>query len=155
MTCGKKIETLWPVPSDHVELARKTVKIDITATTFGLSGTFKNLQYWSEAWQKFLSMQHNKIRTAQETKKGLPVVVNVQTESNDMTFNSDTYEGYDLTIFHDGELIQVNIKVQNFYGARHALETVSQLIVFDDIEESLVILSKAAIENKPKLNGIM
>ena len=67
-----------------------------------------------------------------------------------MTLNHDTNEGYSLTISNENEQIQVNIKARNFYGARHALETISQLIVYDDFDNSLVILSQVSIEDEPK-----
>lgn len=42
------------------------------------------------------------------------------------------------------------IEAANFYGARHGLETLSQLILYDEIRNEIVIPSEAEIADEPK-----
>jgi hexosaminidase len=60
-----------------------------------------------------------------------------------------TDESYELSI-SDPENIEVNITAKSFYGARHGLETLSQLIVYDDINNQLKCLSSIQISDGPK-----
>lgn len=44
----------------------------------------------------------------------------------------------------------VKIVAKSFFGARHALETLLQLIWYDDENEILKIISKGFIDDEPK-----
>lgn len=46
--------------------------------------------------------------------------------------------------------IHVLITASNFYGARNALETLSQLIVYDNIRNEILIVGSGEIEDEPK-----
>ena len=46
-------------------------------------------------------------------------------------------------------LVQVKIKAINFFGARHALETLSQLTAYDDESNGLQIITSADITDTP------
>uniref|UniRef100_A0AAR5P4B0 Beta-hexosaminidase n=1 Tax=Dendroctonus ponderosae TaxID=77166 RepID=A0AAR5P4B0_DENPD len=48
----------------------------------------------------------------------------------------------------DGRL-QAFIQAANFFGARHGLETLSQLIIFDDVREELQIARDVSISDQP------
>lgn len=50
----------------------------------------------------------------------------------------------------DSNSMRVLITAINFYGARHGLETLSQLIVYDDIKNEVLIVGSAIIEDEPK-----
>lgn len=47
-------------------------------------------------------------------------------------------------------MIDVKIVAKSFFGARHALTTLQQLIWYDDENESLKILDQAFIDDVPK-----
>lgn len=44
----------------------------------------------------------------------------------------------------------VKITANTFFGAKHGLTTLQQLIWFDDEERTLKVLNKASIEDVPK-----
>ncbi|XP_042225138.1 chitooligosaccharidolytic beta-N-acetylglucosaminidase-like [Homarus americanus] len=62
----------------------------------------------------------------------------------------DTDEKYTVDIQTAGEQTQVKIQATTYYGARHALESVSQLIAYDDVNNALQIVQKATIQDEPK-----
>ncbi|XP_047476575.1 chitooligosaccharidolytic beta-N-acetylglucosaminidase-like [Penaeus chinensis] len=69
----------------------------------------------------------------------------------------ETPEAYTLDITPRETVISVTILASNYFGARHALETLSQLIAFDDQEGLLQIVSSAALTDSPafKYRGIL
>lgn len=88
-------------------------------------------------------------------KDGKSFTVNIFTSEGadvqKLTLN--TNESYKLTI-NDNEAY---IKAESFYGARHALETLAQLIVYDNIRNELQVVGKAEINDAPvyKHRGIL
>ena len=48
-----------------------------------------------------------------------------------------------------GEVAQVQIKAKTYFGARHGLETLSQLISYDEIRQKLQMHKSASITDKP------
>ncbi len=67
--------------------------------------------------------------------------------SNETRVTMETDESYSLTI-KDGA--RVEIKAQTYFGARHGLETLSQMIAYDEMTNSLFMIKNAQITDKPK-----
>ncbi|XP_076059846.1 chitooligosaccharidolytic beta-N-acetylglucosaminidase-like [Oratosquilla oratoria] len=72
-------------------------------------------------------------------------------------FSLNTDESYNLGVATQGQTTTVNINANSYYGARHALETLSQLIAFNDLHNSLQIVNDAKVTDKPafRYRGIM
>lgn len=68
-----------------------------------------------------------------------------------IAFTLNTKEGYKLKITSktDGG-VNVLITADNFFGARNGLETLSQLIVYDNIRNEILIVGSAEISDEPK-----
>ena len=62
---------------------------------------------------------------------------------------TDMDESYTLAVETKSSVTSVYIVAPTFFGARHAMETLSQLMVWDDISISLVVLSNASIQDAP------
>ncbi|XP_076059844.1 chitooligosaccharidolytic beta-N-acetylglucosaminidase-like [Oratosquilla oratoria] len=69
----------------------------------------------------------------------------------------DTDESYNLVVQTQGKRTTVTILAQTFFGARHALETLSQLVSYDEIHNSLQMVSDATVTDKPAFvyRGVM
>uniref|UniRef100_A0A182QIR3 beta-N-acetylhexosaminidase n=1 Tax=Anopheles farauti TaxID=69004 RepID=A0A182QIR3_9DIPT len=84
--------------------------------------------------------------------------VNIHVEkSGDTHLTLHTDESYNLTVTHSARVLIVKITANTFFGAKHGLTTLQQLIWFDDEERTLKVLNKASIEDVPKFNyrGLM
>ncbi|MCL4160958.1 UNVERIFIED_CONTAM: hypothetical protein GTU68_033623, partial [Idotea baltica] len=64
-----------------------------------------------------------------------------------LTLLSD--ESYNLLIVTSPGETKATINARTFFGARHALETLSQLIDFDEENNSMQVVSKASIQDSP------
>jgi len=66
--------------------------------------------------------------------------------------NLDTDESYRLELVLKGKSLEAKITAKSYFGARHGLETLSQLIWWDEAagkQGSLRVLTRAFIEDKP------
>ncbi|XP_058837708.1 probable beta-hexosaminidase fdl isoform X2 [Topomyia yanbarensis] len=72
-----------------------------------------------------------------------------------LTLHTD--ESYNLSVSHTARILTAKIFANSFFGAKHALTTLQQLVWFDDEERILKILNKALIEDVPRFNfrGLM
>jgi len=49
----------------------------------------------------------------------------------------------------NGNVIHIRVNAKTYYGARHGLETLSQMISYDDLSDTLQTYSTAFVEDKP------
>ncbi|XP_021697275.1 probable beta-hexosaminidase fdl isoform X2 [Aedes aegypti] len=78
-------------------------------------------------------------------------------KSPEIHLTMQTDEGYNMTVGHTARSLVVKVFANSFFGAKHALTTLQQLIWFDDEERILKVLNKALIEDVPRFNfrGLM
>ena len=81
---------------------------------------------------------------------------------NKSKLNLETDESYELEIVPPGkstsyELYVVQITARSYFGARHGLETLNQLITYDEITDSLQTYTSAFISDAPifRYRGVM
>lgn len=81
--------------------------------------------------------------------RSLMVTVDIKTpEITDLTLETD--ESYILKVSEtsDGR-VNATITADNYFGARHGLETLGQLIIYDDIRKEMQIVRDVSITDKP------
>lgn len=83
--------------------------------------------------------------TAQEQQLNIEVIA----KENDAEITLTTDESYTLAITTSGSVTKAIITAETFFGARHALETLSQLIVWDDLNNNLLMIDTANIIDGP------
>ncbi|KAL5292578.1 Hexo1 family protein [Megaselia abdita] len=147
------IGTLWPKPTGKTTIGNTMVHID--PKKIEIHG-YRH-EYYNIAKERFMRQIAAKFTDDADiiNKDGKSFSVNVVTEEGDdvQKLTLETDESYKLTI-NDNEAY---IKANSFYGARHGLETLAQLIVYDDIRRELQVVGKAEINDAPvyKHRGIM
>ncbi len=68
----------------------------------------------------------------------LKVTVNVSS-SADLSLDLDTDESYELSVSSSATTVSAVVAAANFFGARHGLETLSQLVTFDPDRRKLQV----------------
>lgn len=75
------------------------------------------------------------------------VEITVTQDNTQLSLNTD--ESYDMSVQTRGDTTTATILAATYYGARHALETLSQLIAYDEINNSLMVVSTAMVSDEP------
>nr|CAI5818311.1 unnamed protein product [Callosobruchus analis] len=98
-----------------------------------------------------MSQFHATIPGSLTPKGGKSLIVNVDVKDpavNRLTLETDESYTLKVSLTSDGR-ISALVSAPTFFGARHGLQTLNQLIVFDDLKEELLIPSDVLITDKP------
>lgn len=140
--CGHEIGTLWPYPTGEVKVANTVAHFDIYQLQLSTGDPAHSGQ--QALWQKV----HDRFKAQIKAKappnfyfksSGKAVNFKYVIEKDDTYFTLDTDESYILKVSEVDDIIQVTITAATFFGARHAMETLQQLIVFDDLRNELLV----------------
>ena len=136
--CNEDVGTVWPKPTGKVQISNDIVKINPNDIIFSTTNFKKEPGYWTIATDRFIEMQKRKLPKKVPIKSGgKTLLIDVVVDTDDMTLDLDTFESYTFKITEDSNGVHVAVKAKNFYGARNALETLSQLIVYDNIRNEM------------------
>ncbi|XP_064211349.1 fused lobes isoform X3 [Tribolium castaneum] len=161
MLCGST--QLWPQPTGPVTLASRAVtfnhqQLELETDTPEPARTL--LEHSFVAFNtNIISLVQNKDYVERDTDIRRFLIKVTILHPNIVKLKLDTSEGYTLSVKpRDGEIV-ANITAKTFFGARHGLETLSQLIWWDDYETkgALKVLKGATVQDNPifPYRGIM
>ncbi|XP_039444957.1 chitooligosaccharidolytic beta-N-acetylglucosaminidase-like isoform X2 [Culex pipiens pallens] len=148
LNCSEPFGTVWPKPTGSVSVGNGLVAIDGRSVEFRSSGTLKG--YWDLSAERFRVQLGNKLAGEEANSGGYRMVVELDVKDDSLVLNHDTVESYRLSVgqpVHDQVI--VTIEAENYFGARHGLETLAQLIVFDDLSGDLLVMVGAEIQDAP------
>lgn len=164
MTCGE-FGMVWPRPVSmvHSKQLIHFLPEDLTfVSNSSNSDAVSNMvNKFSEVFKEYLFMKSPEYAgnfinpfSSKPFLSNSEIKVTVEVESPDVSFTTETDESYSVEIKRvtgkrDMESLIVSVKGKTYYGARHGLETLSQMISFDDNTETLQIYSSAMVEDKP------
>ena len=98
-------------------------------------------------------MTKKKIGTEVARPVGINFSISVHLEDySEPVIRRDTNETYALLIeYSDADkTLLVDIVAENYFGARHAIETLFQLTEYDDVSHNYIILGAVAIRDYPE-----
>lgn len=154
--CGKANGIdFWPMATGHVngtgvtflEISYRLIRF----RTIESPGTPKS--FWPSNEQRFRKQIRAKSAKGRvvEYAGGASLLIDIHVHSSDTKLTMDVDETYKLAIGLDRRYeIVAKIEANTIFGARHALETLSQLIVYDDYTSQLLVSSYLEIEDGPK-----
>ncbi|CAL8069559.1 unnamed protein product [Orchesella dallaii] len=173
LNCGKH-GVLFPLPTGKVEIGKgfvqfypqnlKFAPVEAPAVTL-----VKRFGEASKIFTTYLNKMHpdnNKDGTApfpsgtevDPIAKNV-VLIHIAIAHPNTRLELNTDEGYLLSILQqdDKNTVSVTITANTYFGARHGLETLSQLIAYNDEMNCLQIVDQAIIRDKPvfKYRGII
>lgn len=175
MTCGSK-GTLWPLPTGEVKLSQDLEHflpqefrlVSVIASNDEVS---KMVNQFFDVFKEYLYMNHPDYEGGYKTPftdtpftSLKPVNLIVSVSSPDLSFTTQTDESYTVEIKkgkqagetrtkgngnQGNDMVEIEIKANTYYGARLGLETLSQMITYDDLSDTLQIYSGATVNDKP------
>jgi len=83
----------------------------------------------------------------QPEERGKPMAVKCAVSSSYEYPHENTNETYDLTLKEEGGVIDVLVEARTFQGARHGLETLSQLIGYNKMKKIHIAHREATVTN--------
>ncbi|XP_014206316.1 chitooligosaccharidolytic beta-N-acetylglucosaminidase [Copidosoma floridanum] len=152
--CGEAL-SLWPKPTGHVSVDNVAINLDPDSIT--LSGVDSHSQVGQLLRENVERLRRNVKRLAPGAKgtggaHGLTVRVIGKFDLRKASLTLDTPENYTLKVYQDNEhqrQLIAEIDSSSYFGARHALETLSQLIVHDDLYDNFKIPGGVLIKDGP------
>ncbi|KAK9892922.1 hypothetical protein WA026_022789 [Henosepilachna vigintioctopunctata] len=153
MLCGST--QLWPQPTGPVTLGSKTASFNHEQLHFEAKAKEPALRLLHEAIsifrEKIVDLVQDVNYTKHETDIEKIVIVLSLTNSDHVKLILNTDESYQLNIKPIKNKISIHITAKNFFGVRHGLETLSQLIWWDEYSNGgiLKILKTASVKDHP------
>ncbi|XP_014253586.1 chitooligosaccharidolytic beta-N-acetylglucosaminidase isoform X2 [Cimex lectularius] len=156
--------TLWPKPTGLVDLSSKLYPINpnsVYLKTHFVDGkgdkTKESGELVEKAGKLFNERLRQKSKNVQVPGKNTEITFSLK-DPTVFKFTQNSNESYALyvNLTFDGA-INITIEADNFLGARHGLETLDQVIVFDHLTGALLIPGEVKILDKPMYThrGIM
>ena len=75
--------------------------------------------------------------------------LDIAVAGGDSRLTLQTDESYKLNVTTSGRVTTARINANSFFGARHALETLLQLVEYEENEDALLMVSEAYVEDTP------
>lgn len=151
--CGEDAGTLWPRVNGKANLRGKMARIIPTEVEFNLINQSKrNDLFWHSNEQRLREQILAKVPHGvklREDISGAHLMIMIDVKNENATLGLDTNESYLIHAYENTGVVIVKVKADTIFGARHALETISQLIIFDDIRRELQIVADFEIDDKP------
>ncbi|XP_052754679.1 chitooligosaccharidolytic beta-N-acetylglucosaminidase [Galleria mellonella] len=143
---------LWPRPTGDIDLGNFLSKINmdhIKINTLSRGATDDLMEAATKRFQKQISLAAPKGATLKLTGKSVSINL-INEQPNLREFSLDMDEGYDLRIAAAAkDQINATVTARTFFGLRHGLETLSQLFVYDDLRDHMLLVRDVNISDKP------
>lgn len=160
MLCGKP--QLWPYPTKRITYGRTPVSFFREQLYIHPLSDSTITPMLQEAYQIFyenIARKTQPVREYEQSSDVNDIVISTSVNSAEQTLSIETEESYKLEVSYSDSSVEVNIQAETFFGVRHALETLSQLIWWDEFDNGgmLNILTDVSIEDAPKFpyRGVM
>ncbi|GAB0100864.1 hypothetical protein DMENIID0001_169610 [Sergentomyia squamirostris] len=146
----EKYATLLPHPTGQVHIGRAVETVSLCRVDFTQFDDSSVQKYLTASIDRFHRVLEWKRTKDQAYAKGSRLAVQFNLTSMDLSLNRDTDECYSLKVDFNSEWgIRVAITGETYYGIRHGLETLAQLIVYDDLQVRYKVPSDVEIVDCP------
>jgi hexosaminidase len=147
---------LWPLPTGNIVTGTEVVALDVSKIVLGhtTQGASEPLQ--KAYFETFRANVAQLYPDATRTSSHYEMVVNLNLASPNLhTISIDVDESYELKLSSQtspsgAPQVVADVSARSVFGARHALETLSQLTAWDDLAAVPVVLKTASVVDAPK-----
>ena len=107
--------------------------------------------FYSNNFLKNLEAMSGGIAPGETSSPSIPVHLNLTVDQPFAHLKQDTDECYQLQVRTrgDGSVVDVDIKARTYYGLRHGLESLSQLVGWNERRRCFHIHSEAKVKDEP------
>lgn len=148
--CNEEPGTLWPMVNGKIQLKNVMARITPKELQFSINQTTRNGDFWKANEERLRKQILAKVpKSVKLNDDGGRLTILVDVASDDSPLNLETNEHYHIRATEKDGIVTININAENQFGARHALETISQLIVYDNIRGELQTVAEYEIDDKP------
>ncbi|XP_017771963.1 PREDICTED: chitooligosaccharidolytic beta-N-acetylglucosaminidase [Nicrophorus vespilloides] len=144
--------SLWPKPTGKMEFKKSLIQLNVNSIDVLMPGEDTPVKRLvSAAAQRF--KKNIDLLAPENGRKpgGRSLVVNLhlkKTGSDKVVYQQDETYSLNVSVHTDGRIIS-DIEAENFYGARNGLESLSQLIIWDDIRSEYQMLDSVYLKDGP------
>ncbi|KAJ3661457.1 hypothetical protein Zmor_005852 [Zophobas morio] len=146
---------LWPQPTVGTVLSDGLFQFSLSSLKFEFASEDNDVTTYLKEIADLFNKTLSSISASNCSNTDNTVTISIVVLTNNMDLNWKTDEGYNLEILTAGKENSVKISANTIFGARHALETVSQLIELfsnNNGEVCHVIVDEAKISDAPNYN---
>ncbi|XP_063598482.1 chitooligosaccharidolytic beta-N-acetylglucosaminidase-like [Penaeus indicus] len=163
LTCGSH-GSLWPRPTGVTRIGESTISFlfkNLTLEAIRAHDDGESLvRKVFDIFVNNLAKEHGHQETAGQVPPEVfeqKVSVSIVVSGSDSRLALETPEAYTLDVVTQEHVTKVSVFALSVFGARHGLETLSQLIAFDEDEGVFRIVSSVTLSDAPafKYRGIL
>lgn len=154
--------TLLPRPTGDVSLSRNIISVNTSSISFSFPSYANQADYWVANRERFFGIlaSKNEDPEAIADPGGLhSVEVTFSVSTDNLRLDLATDESFQLTVStaSGSGSVTATITSATYYGARHALESLAQLIVYDELRHEYVMPDRVSISDAPvyKYRGLL
>ncbi|KAL6267761.1 hypothetical protein P5V15_000830 [Pogonomyrmex californicus] len=154
--CGGNTRLLWPRPTENIVLGDDSVILHLQQIEFVIVNTSdqETKDLLEHAKDVFIGNIRSLVKVLNaKSRSGIDsFIVYLSAGNGGASLTLDTDESYKLELVPKGKILEARITGRSYFGVRHGLETLSQLIWWDEAagkQGALRILTRASIEDKP------
>lgn len=145
---------LWPIPTGTIETnsAVRLSQINSNSLQFRAVNVNSGNDFWIENEQRFLKQILAKLPNDAmllDNSEAHSVYIDIQVESSDIKLYIQVDETYTLSVNLISGDIVARIESNTIFGARHAIESLAQLIIYDDLTDRLLIRHEVRFNDGP------
>lgn len=161
MQC-EEYATLLPRPTGDVSLSRQLISVNVSQISFTVTPAHATqTQYWAANQERFLHILATKNEDPESvTPLGGDQMLRIQLSiaSDNVRQDLSTDESFQLTVDTSADAaIVATISATTYFGARHGLESLAQLIVYDELRHAYLMPDQVSIRDAPvyKYRGLL
>ena len=139
--------TLMPLPTGPTLISREVQHlnrrlIQMTQTEEKYHSMYNHCKL------RFLELLDKKLTHSVVNENGQKLIISLKIgDKSEFKLNFDTDESYELEISGHQDEMQAKIVAANYFGARHAFETLLNLMVVDELTNYLVVIGIVVVNN--------
>lgn len=145
-TCGRlNFVDVWPMPTGTVTTGGTVQHRQINSNALYFRTLYRQEttnDFWEVNQNLFLSQVAAKIprsTTLVGNSNAASLHIDITINNDDIKLLVKINETYRLSVNQISNDIVVSIEANNIFGARNALETLAQVIIYDDVQQKLLV----------------